>query len=236
MPNKSSKLLTSKTVKKFHSPKKSTTTPFYSGIPSAQRALQQQRLLLSRHSTRAKRDLERITENALEDFVVPVHYHPWESKYHKTITREKFIKSMTKDSYTPIVRVISHAIENVTTETECSPVLIAAEAVKIETFNIQQAPRRSVPNVVRYLRRTEPMPPAPSFTPVKISSQSQHKKTIIPVMNTSKVAGTAPNLITTDRLLNRAKTHNDESVIRRPPRKLVLNVTHETIMPLSVFG
>ncbi|CAF1239860.1 unnamed protein product [Rotaria sp. Silwood1] len=246
MPNKLSKLLTSKSVKNTHSPKKTTaTTSFYSGVSGAQRAIQQQRLLRSRHSTRKKHDLEPIIEDAQESCEAPVNYHPWESEYHKIVTREKYIKSMIKDSYTPTVRVISHAVEDVTTETECCPVLVAAEAVKIETFNIKQAPRRSsVPNIIRYLRRMEQMPlarPAPSLTPVKISSsslsaQAQDKKPIISVTNTSNIVGTAPNLITKDRSLNRAKTHSDGSVIRRPPRKLGVNFTHETIMPLSVYG
>ncbi|CAF0778896.1 unnamed protein product [Rotaria sordida] len=241
MPNKSSKLPTLKRVKKTYPPKKSTTpTSFCSGISSVQYAIQQ-RLLRSQHSTRTKRDVERITEVAQRSSDLPVYHHPWESEYYKIFTREKYIKPMTKDPYTPMTRSISHAVEDVTTETECCPFLIAAEAVKIETFNIQQAPGRPVPNVIRYLRRTEPMPPvqpALSITPVKIisSSQSQYQKPTISIMDTRKVDGTAPNLVTADRLLNRTKTRNDASVIRRPPRKLDLNVTHETIMPLSVYG
>lgn len=50
---------------------------------------------------------------------------------------------MTKDPYTSITRLISYAIESVTTEIECCSALIPATAVKIEKFNIQKSPKLS---------------------------------------------------------------------------------------------
>ena len=67
---------------------------------------------------------------------------------------------------------------------------------------------------------------------ISLLSQTKYTKPLISVMNTSKINATAPTLVTTKR----AKVRTDTSVIQRPPRKLVLNASHETIMPLSVFG
>jgi hypothetical protein len=80
--------------------------------------------------------------------------------------------------------------------------------------------------------------PAQPSTSRKFSllSQSQYKKPTISVMDTSKLTRPAPALVITDRSLNRDKIRNDPSVIRRPPRKLVANVSHDTILPLSVYG
>jgi hypothetical protein len=49
---------------------------------------------------------------------------------------------MTKDSYTPI-RLMSNAVEHITTEVECCSTLIPAKAVKIQTCDIEIAPKRS---------------------------------------------------------------------------------------------
>ena len=73
---------------------------------------------------------------------LPAIYHPWESEYSKINTREKKIKSMTKDPYTPLTRLIDHAIERVTTAEECHPALVSGKTVKIETFTIRQTPPR----------------------------------------------------------------------------------------------
>ncbi len=70
-------------------------------------------------------------------------YHPWSWEYHKIITREKHIKSMTKDPYTPITQFISYAVEVLITEAEYCSTLIPAKAVNIRNFNIQQAPKLS---------------------------------------------------------------------------------------------
>jgi len=95
--------------------------------------------------------------------------------------------------------------------------------------------------IVRYLRRNELMPserPTPPPTPINVSllSQSEYKKLTISVTNTSKITGVAPTLATTDRLLTRAKMRNDPPIIRRPPRRLVMNISRQTNMPLSVYG
>ncbi len=93
--------------------------------------------------------------------------------------------------------------------------------------------------MVRYVRRHELMPsqrPVTASIPMQISSVSENITSIIPVQSNSKITSVAPTLATTDRLLNRAKIRNDPSVIRRPPRRLIMNLTHETMMPLSVYG
>lgn len=50
---------------------------------------------------------------------------------------------MTKDPYTKIERLISNAIECVTTEGECYPSLIPSNAVTTQTVHIHQTPRPS---------------------------------------------------------------------------------------------
>ena len=72
---------------------------------------------------------------------IPINYHPWESQYHQMVIREKSIKPMTKSPYIPRTRIISHAIEHITTETECCSELIPPEFVTVTTSNVQQAPR-----------------------------------------------------------------------------------------------
>ncbi len=92
---------------------------------------------------------------------------------------------------------------------------------------------------VRYLRRHELMPSERSVrpsAPVKVLlSESEFNKPTISTVNVNKITGVAPTLATTDRLLNRAKMRNDPSVIRRPPRKLTMDISHETIMPFSIY-
>ena len=62
------------------------------------------------------------------------------------------------------------------------------------------------------------------------------RKESVPVINTNKLRTNAPTLATTERLLNRSTIRNDVSVIRRPPRRLLINITRETIAPLSVYS
>jgi hypothetical protein len=97
----------------------------------------------SQRSNQSKREFELTVTGISENDDVTDNYHPWQSEYHKRVIREKNIKSMTKDPYTPISRIISHAIERVTTEIECSPPLIPANAVTVKKINIKQAPRSS---------------------------------------------------------------------------------------------
>ncbi len=94
-----------------------------------------------------------------------------------------------------------------------------------------------MPRIIRYLRRDELMPSEQSASILNSEKdlllfQSENKKSIVSFVDNSKTIDVA----TTNRLLNRAKMRTDPSVIRRPPRKLIMNATHETIMPLSVYG
>lgn len=92
------------------------------------------------------------------------------------------------------------------------------------------------------MKRTEPMPseqfllPPVNMAKVSAVPKSQKEKSINSVKDTNKLTGITPNLATPNRLLNRAKIQSDASIIRKPPRKLIVNVTHETVMPLSVYG
>jgi hypothetical protein len=45
-----------------------------------------------------------------------------------------------------------------------------------------------------------------------------------------------PNLITTNHSLNRARMRQDGTIIRRAPKKLMMDTIQETISPLSVYG
>jgi hypothetical protein len=80
--------------------------------------------------------------------------------------------------------------------------------------------------------------PVPPSSPEKVTllSQSDYNKPIISVMNISKITGIAPTLVTNDLLLTRAKVRTDPPVVRKPPRKLLMNVSRQNAMPLSVFG
>ena len=69
------------------------------------------------------------------------HYHPWKDEYSQIITRDKKLKSMTKDPYTPLTRLISHAVERVTTESECCEPLVLAKTVMIRKVNVRQSER-----------------------------------------------------------------------------------------------
>jgi hypothetical protein len=74
---------------------------------------------------------------------------------------------------------------------------------------------------------------------MKKSSISQlqiETNTPLPMIGTNKSNGIASNLITTDRLLNRAKMRNDASVLQRSPRISVMDTIHENISQLSAYG
>ncbi len=74
---------------------------------------------------------------------------------------------------------------------------------------------------------------------MKKSSISQlqiETNTPLPMIGTNKSNGVATNLVTTDRLLNRAKMRNDSSVLQRSARISVMDTIHETISHLSVYG
>ncbi|CAF1335372.1 unnamed protein product [Rotaria magnacalcarata] len=245
MSNKTSKLLTSKTVIKVNSPKHPVTPPnsLYSGTESAVRTIQQPRSLRSRYSAQSKRVADRTNIYVQETYEIQPIHHPWKAEYHKIITREKFIKPMAKDPYTEMRRLVCHATGSLTTKTECCSGLFAPEDVKEEILNIQEAPKRSIPSLVRYLRRTDLMPSErlvlpPINIPAKATllCKPKYQKSTVSVMDTSQLTNTVANAVTTNRLSNRPKIKNDAPIIRKPSRKLVLNVSHETMMPLSVYG
>jgi hypothetical protein len=85
-----------------------------------------------------------------------------------------------------------------------------------------------VPTVVRYLRNNELLPPGRPVprTPVINPGLQFETKSPIPVIG----------IATTDRLLNRATIRNDPSVIRRPPRRLIMNTSHYSIFALKAYG
>ena len=94
---------------------------------------------------------------------------------------------------------------------------------------------------VRYLRRNELLPSEriaqiSSIEKISLSPRTENRKPVILYVDSYKTIGIAPTLATTDRLLNRAKMRADSSVIRRPPRRLIVNAAQETIMPLTVYG
>ncbi len=84
---------------------------------------------------------EQVVSFALEPLPAPVEYHAWQANYNQVFTREKIIKSMTKDSYTQTTRLIAYANEFITTEEECEPVLISADAVCIRKPIIRREPK-----------------------------------------------------------------------------------------------
>jgi len=91
------------------------------------------------------------------------------------------------------------------------------------------------------VRRNEPMPSERPIQQSKSARRSlpneiQLNQPILPAPDPIKTTGVAPTLATSSRLLNRAKMQVYFLLIRRPPRKLRINMTHETIMPLSVYG
>ncbi|CAF2403373.1 unnamed protein product [Rotaria sp. Silwood2] len=232
----------SKLIKNLSSSKPSSvTSSLYSGNANAQRSIKKPGSLHPLRSTQSKTLGERNVIEAAKNPYPPAQYHSWKPEYQQLFTREKIKKSMTKDPYSLRTRTIAHATESITTEEECCLEFIPANAVHIETLNIQEPEKFRVPSIIRYLRSSELLPSEKfvSQTPMKKSSESQLKfetKTTLPTIRTNTTTGTAPTLVTTDRLLNRAKMRIDASVIRRPPRRLIINVTRETLVPLSIYG
>lgn len=97
----------------------------------------------------------------------------------------------------------------------------------------------SVPNIVRYVRRRDLLPSERliSRSMVEEFSESQSKlETIeeIPVIQNNLTIVNGRSLTMAERLLNRATLRIDASVIRRPPRRLVINATRETIVPFPI--
>ncbi len=80
------------------------------------------------------------------------------------------------------------------------------------------------------------LPPINTATKATLLCESQYKKSTVSVTDTSQFTGTIANVVKMNRLSNRSKIQNDAPIIRRSPRRLVLNVSHETMMPISVYG
>ncbi len=149
----------------------------------------------------------------------------------------------------------AQATESIATEEECCPIIIPFKDVHIEQPIIHQKKvickftflstfkilNMAVPNIVRYLRGNELLPSQrfAQQTPISNPPVSQLQMEInepIPVIVSNKTRDTAPSLAATDRLLKRDKMRIDASVIRRPPRRLLINTVRETIVPITVYG
>ncbi|CAF4542352.1 unnamed protein product [Rotaria sp. Silwood1] len=232
----------SKRIKNFSSSKPSSVSgSLYSGNANAQRSIRKPGSLSPLRSTQSKTIGVRTVIEVSENSYPPVQYHPWKPEYEQLFTREKIKKSMTKDPYTPRRRSVAHANESITTKEECCPEFIPANAVHIETPNIQGWKKFLVPSVIHYLRSSELLPSEQLVLQNSMEKSSEFQipfetKTTLPAIRTNRTNGDAPTLATADRLLNRAKMRIDASVIRRPPRRLMINVTHETLVPLSIYS
>ena len=75
-------------------------------------------------------------------------------------------------------------------------------------------------------------PPSTSMK-TEVLSQSQYKNSTVTIMNTKKITSMSSTSNATDHSSNQTPIQSYASVIRRPSRKLVLNISHETILPLS---
>ncbi|CAF0854966.1 unnamed protein product [Rotaria sordida] len=218
----------------------SVTSSVYFGNANAQRSLKNQgsfQPFRPQSKNKGERPVIKVSKNPYS----LVQSHPWKPEYRQLFTREKIKKTMTKDSYITRKQTIAHAKESITTQEECCPVLIPANVVHIETPNIQEPTKFLVPSIIRYLRSNELLPSeqfiSQSTTEKFVESQLEFETpTTLSTIHINTTTGNASNLVTNDRLLNRAKMRIDASVIRRPPRRLLINVTHETLVPLSIYG
>ena len=85
------------------------------------------------------------------------------------------------------------------------------------------------PDSVRYLRAHELMPSQRSR--MTHSSKASTPSLFPPATKVNASQTPAPV-----RLLNRAKVRDNPVVLRRPPRRLMINVVRETILPVAVYG
>jgi hypothetical protein len=69
-----------------------------------------------------------------------------------------------------------------------------------------------------------------------ISQLQVETKTTLPMIGINRRKKITPNLITTNHSLNQARMRKDGTIIRRAPRKLMMDTIQETISPLSVYG
>ncbi len=154
MTNKSSNFSRRKSARKLTSYKSArstisaTSSSLYSGIASAQRAIQNPGyglvcvfviedievwLFRPECSTRSKFSNELSVIFGPEELSSSqVQYHPWETKYNQIFIRENIKKAMTKEPYTETKYLINHANEKTTTKEECYPTLLSVKAIRVE--------------------------------------------------------------------------------------------------------
>lgn len=99
----------------------------------------------------------------------------------------------------------------------------------------------SVPRIVRYLRRGDLLPSErlsgqSNVMKMPFISQLDSKPPLIPMKTPKDMTSITPTLETKTRLINRAKTRTSSPVIRRAPRRLKMNFSHETIVTLPIYG
>lgn len=99
----------------------------------------------------------------------------------------------------------------------------------------------SAPAIIRYLRSKELLPSQQKLAETSMrklpeSKLKYEKKNKIPIIENNRNNANRATSTTTERLLNRPIMRHDPSLIRRPPRRLILNVTHETIVPVTIYG
>ncbi|CAF0731891.1 unnamed protein product [Adineta steineri] len=219
----------SKTVKKRRNLKKPNNIK-----PSIEQDIQQQRcseIELTQTSIQLQHDDKQTIPIGIENSEYSASYHPWKWEYHTIITREKSIKPMTKDSYTPTAPLVSHAVQGVSSKDECSCILAPAKAVKIQTLNIQRSSKLSLPFIIRYVRSNELMPSERSTSKkTALLPQIQIKKSTISPRNTS-IPLIAPK---TDRLLNETTLLNNISAIEQLSKRLVSNIFWESLISLTI--
>lgn len=163
----------------------------------------------SNGSRRLTKDSIRVVS---EVSLITPEFHSWQNDYQPIYTRTKLLKPMTKDPYLQHKLRLTTAVESNATKEECFPKLISPSEVRISKPIIQRAPMPSI-----------------EIPEAKV-------KPIIVTTNITKNQSTTPVFATDARLLNRAKMQNQNLIIRRPPRKLMINITHETMLPLAVCG
>lgn len=175
-------------------------------------------------------------------------YHSWQEEFQPIFTRDRLLRPMTKDPYHQNQRRLANAVETKATEEECCPVLISPAEVQVHKPTIHHSSsgrsRKSIDeyvsnqSVISIVLATQTVRFADDARRVSLAKPiGQQSKSPAPAIHqSSKTYGTAPVLATEARLLNRAKMRDDVLVIRRPPRRLTIHITHETMLPLAVCG
>jgi hypothetical protein len=180
-------------------------------------------------SNRLKQLGGRISIFGFENVFPPIKYHSWESKYNKSLTRQKI---PIKDTYIQPKRLIAYANESITTEDECYPALIPADDLHIEKPIIHRQKKSScklyyfcisiltckinisVPSIVRYVRDND------VISSELFVRQILTKKS--PVYRLKVETKTLP-------IINNTKNRNSASTIRRSSSGLTMETIHEEI-------